>query len=200
MSEDSFLPERKFSPEVEHTLLALAERQMLSPARRAGYELRLVGATVLPQRQTIERTKWGTWLFVNHAEDPTSEEYGGRIPIPPDQLARLRELDRIGVTPKHAWIGHQLPDTYEDGAPLPRLVPDPPSLREKDERLTLGLASATSLYFKAITGFLAGAGTAPLLALGAAAGAGLDPIVFGGVQHPDLPVVEWCVLAQWEWE
>jgi hypothetical protein len=31
-------------------------------------------------------------------------------------------------------------------------------------------------------------------------GAGLDPIVLGGIKHPQYPVVEWAVLAQWEWE
>lgn len=30
--------------------------------------------------------------------------------------------------------------------------------------------------------------------------AGLDPIVLGGVQHPALPVVNWTVLAQWNWD
>jgi hypothetical protein len=33
----------------------------------------------------------------------------------------------------------------------------------------------------------------------AALGAGADPIVLGGVVAPDAPVVEWALLAQWEW-
>ena len=39
--------------------------------------------------------------------------------------------------------------------------------------------------------------SAPPLAI---LGAGLDPVVLGGVRHPTYPAVTWCVLAQWEWE
>jgi hypothetical protein len=187
MSEVSLLPAPQLDAEIERTLTELTEHRMLTPARRAGYELQLVGATVLPQRQTISRTQWGTWLFVDHTEDPTAEEYGGQVPIPTDQLAHLSMLDQHGVQPDLAWIIHQLPATYKDGDPLPQLVPAPRHLREKDERLSLWLAK----IIKRVKG------AAKNLA---EAGAGLDPVVLGGVKHPELPVVQWCVLAQWEWE
>jgi|ERR1700729_175377 len=170
--------------DMDQPLAALVERRMLAPARRAGYELRLVGATVLPQGQTIERTQYGTWLFVDHIDDPTAKQYSGQIPIPTRQITQLDEMYRAGVSPQYIRIGHQLPDDYQEGDPL---VPNPRHLREKDERLRLWLAKAADLFKGAASGL-------------AAAGAGLDPIIFGGVQHPERPIVGWCVLAHWEWE
>jgi hypothetical protein len=197
-----FLPAPSLTSDVERSLVELAEDRMISPARRAGYELRLVGATVLPQQETITQTQWGKWLFVSHLADPTAKEYKGKIPVPEDDvLPRLIELDRYGVRPQLLWLGHQLHEDYKEGDPLPQLVPPPRELREKDERLKLWLASAAELLFKGAALTLAAAAAAPMaLAAGTVAGAGLDPIIFGGVKHPKLPVVEWCALAQWEWE
>jgi hypothetical protein len=76
-------------------------------------------------------------------------------------------------------------------------------LRELDERLTLQLAKALRVYLKGVLILLGMAASAPLVVVGGAAtavGVGLDPIIFGGVKHPQLPVVMWCALAQWDWE
>jgi hypothetical protein len=201
MSEKPPLPAPLPDRNVERSLATLAEQRMLAPARQGGYELQLVGATVLPQRQTITRTKHGTWLFVDHAEDPTTKQYGGLLPIPAEQLDRLSELDRCGVSPQLVWIGHQLPRDYVESEPLPQLVPVPRDLREKDERLQLRLTRATDLFIKGTATILTGAALTPIAVAATVVGAiGLDPIVFGGVKHPELPLVEWCVLAQWEWE
>jgi hypothetical protein len=170
---------------------------MLSPARERGYDLRLVGATVLPQKQVIARTDWGTWLFVDHVEDPTARQYRGKIPVPTDQLGRLRDLELAGVSPDLVWLGHQQPDTWQEGDPVD--VPAPKHLREKDERLTRSLTVATQLFLRGVMATVSLA-AAPLAVVGALAGAGLDPIVLGGVRHPDAPVVQWVLLAQWEWE
>lgn len=197
----SLLPAPQLPKAIEHRLTDLAERRMLSPARQAHYELRLVGATVLPQRQVIARTQYGTWLFVSHVEDPTARQYRGRIPIPAEQYRKLVELDRVGVVPDLVWLGHQQPDSWQEGDRV--YVPAPRELREKDQRLELRLARGTELFVKRAGATLALAAAAPL-AVGAAAvgalGAGLDPIILGGVRHPTLPVVQWVLLAQWEWE
>jgi hypothetical protein len=169
---------------------------MLAPARESGYELRLLGATVLPQRQVIARSPHGTWMFVDHVADPTAERYRGKIPIPAEQHARLAALDRAGVRPDLVWLGHELPDSWREGHPVP--VPAPAQLREKDQRLTARLRTATRLFLRGAGATLAVA-TTPLAAA-AALGAGLDPIVLGGVRHPEAPVVEWALLAQWDWE
>lgn len=201
MSDVSLLPAPRLSTDIERSLVERAEHRMLAPARKAGYELRLVGATVLPQRQTIAKTQWGTWLFVNHLDDPTADQYGGRIPIPKDQMLQLATLDCHGVHPQHVWIGHELQPTWKEGDPASPLVPPPSELREKDERLRLRLQALSQLYLKLVGGIIGGAGALPIAA-GAAlvSGAGLDPIVFGGVQHPELPLVQWAVLAQWTWQ
>jgi hypothetical protein len=194
------LPTPRLSADIEPRLNELAERKMLSPAREAGYELRLVGATVLPQRQVIARTKYGAWLFVNHADDPTANRYKGNVPVPAEQHERLAELDRVGVCPDLLWLGHELPATWQEGDLVP--VPAPRHLREKDHRLTQRLKTGTELFLKGAGATLTVAATAPI-ALGAAvlaAGAGLDPIILGGAEHPDYPVVQWVLLAQWEWE
>lgn len=198
------LPSRQLSAEVKHELAELADRRMLSPAREAGYNLRLVGATVLPQRQTIARTQHGAWLFVSHFEDPTADEYGGRLPIPEDQIAHLAQLYELNVRPQEVWFGHELPATYKDGDSIPQLVPPPKELREKDEQLALRLEKATKLFLTGAAATVTAAAAAPLTVVGGAAGAlaaiGTDPIIFGGVKHPKFPVVEWCGLAQWDWE
>jgi hypothetical protein len=201
--ELDFLRAPRVSAAAVAELNELTEQKVLAPARRAGYELRLVGATVLPQRQTIEKTPWGTWLFVDHLEDPTAtRETGNRIPIPESQLARLEALRNSGVRVRHAWIGHQLPDSYREGDALPPLIPPARHLREKDERLTHRLRTWWNWLAKAAGATLTFAAAAPAIAGGAVASlaVGLDPIIFGGVQHPEHPVVQWVVLAQWEWE
>jgi hypothetical protein len=196
MSEVSLLPAPRLSADIEPRLIELAEQRMLSPARRHGYEVRLLGATVLPQRQVIARTSQGAWLFVDHVEDPTARQYKGKIPIPAEQHARLTALDRAGVHPDVVWLGHQLPATWREGDPIPQLVPAPRHLREKDQRLTQRLRVATELCLKGIGALL----SAPVAVAGAIAEAGLDPIVLGGVRHPEAPVVQWVLLAQWDWE
>lgn len=53
---DMLLPAPRVAGDIEPQLTAMAEQRMLTPARTARYELALVGATVLPQRQVICRS------------------------------------------------------------------------------------------------------------------------------------------------
>lgn len=197
MSDLLPLPDVPPESDVALALLDRAEQRLLAPARARGYELRLLGATVLPQRQVIARTPQGAWVFVDHVADPTALEYDGKIPIPAAEHAKLSELAAAGVRPDVVWLGHELPADYRDGEPIPQLVPSPAHLREKDQRLVQWLRTGSKLFL----GFAAGLGAAalsPLMLAGALAG--LDPIVLGGVRHPELPVVQWVLLAQWAWE
>jgi uncharacterized protein YjeT (DUF2065 family) len=198
MNELAVLPAPRSDLSVSSELSERTEARVLAPARQRGYELRLVGGTVLPQRQVIARSQWGTWLFVDHAEDPTAREYGGKIPIPLVQHARLSDLAQAGVRPDVVWLAHELPAGWEEGEAIPQLVPAPAHLREKDQRLVQRLRALSDATLKAagMTLAVAGAAASSLTVLGA----GLDPIVLGGIKHPQYPVVEWVVLAQWEWE
>lgn len=133
MTED-FLPAPRLDSDVEAYLAALTRECILEPAESAGLKVALLGATVLPQEQTICRSQHGTWLFVDNRNDPTAAEYDGKIPIPAVQHERLTALARAGVRPDHVWLAHELPSGWE-GAALPRLVPAPAPLRQQDEIL-----------------------------------------------------------------
>jgi hypothetical protein len=205
MPDNLLVPPRELfptslDPAPIRTLAKRADACLLTPAREAGYELSLLGATVLPQGQVIRRTPHGTWLLTNYSQDPTAASYGGRIPIPAEPHARLTELAAAGVAPDHVWLAHQLPEDWHPGQPLDGLVPDPKHLRQRDQRLIreLTAASRTAAQVLAVGGLALGAiAVAPLAMLD---GVGLDPIVLGGVQHPTLPLVVWAELAAWEWQ
>jgi hypothetical protein len=194
------LPPSNLDPAPIRTLTKRADVRLLAPACEAGYELSLLGTTVLPQRQVIRRTQQGTWLLTDYRQDATAALYGGRIPIPAESHARLTELAAAGVAPDHVWLAHQLPGDWQPGQPVDALVPDPKHLRQRDQRLIRGLqaASRTAAQVLAVGGLALGTmALAPLAMLG---GVGLDPVVLGGVQHPTLPLVVWVELARWEWQ
>lgn len=188
MSDDRvLLPPSGGGGELDRPLATLIERHMLAPARKAGVELTFAGVTKMPDgRPQIESTRWGSWLFASSSADPTAD-WLHRIPFPPDQLDRLKLLYQHNVDPEIISIAHQLPASYRDGDPLPRLVPDPPRMREKDEQIRRWLVKAKDAVKGVAAGF-------------ADAATKLDPLILGGMKHPDLPLVGWCVLAYWEWE
>jgi hypothetical protein len=199
MSSDSFFLEpQAASTAVSRVVVDLAEHRMLAPARRAGVELQFLGTSPPPVHEEEHKLASGIWKFVNHVDDLTAREFGGQIPIPLEQIATLKRLHEVGVRPQHIWLAHQMPPDFRSGDPIPRLVPAPRELRETDERLTLRLAAVTRLFLKGAGIVLAAAAT-PGIAV-AAAGAGLDPVILGGVEHPEQPLFGWCVLTQWEWE
>jgi hypothetical protein len=178
------------------TLAERAVNRMLSPAARAGLGLTVAGTTVLPREREICRSEHGDWLFVSYQDDPTAKYYGGKIPVPTAERQRLAALKDAGVRPDLIWLAHELPVGWDETQQLPNLVPVPPHLRRHDEALTRTLRNTAMA-----AGLLAATAIAAPLAIGAVAIAGmLDPIVLGGVKHPNLPVVQWAVLAQWTWE
>jgi hypothetical protein len=93
------------STEVQRTLFEQVQARVLEPGRRAGYELQLLGGTVLPQRQVIATTDHGKWLFVDHVDDPTAQRYKGKIPIPRDRHTKLVNLDQHYVDLHPAYQG-----------------------------------------------------------------------------------------------
>ena len=202
MSTESLLPAPHVSVPVARTMNELAEHRMLAPARSAGIELQFLGITHPPVHEQEHKLPSGIWKFVDHVNDPTAREFGGKIPIPQAKIAELVQLRDACVCPQHLWIVHQMPHGYQPGEPTPQLVPVPRELREKDERLQVGLTAATRLFVKgaAVTLAAAAAPGAAILSAGAGALVGLDPVILGGVEHPTLPLFAWCAPAQWDWE
>lgn len=188
------------APAPIRTLSQRAEARLLAPAREADYELALLGATVLPQGQVIHRTRRGAWLLTDYRQDPTAALYGGRVPIPAEPHARLIELAAAGVAPDHLWLAHQLPGDWQPGQPARGLVPDPRHLRERDERLVRGLRAASITAMRAFAVGVLGLGAMAVAPLALVSAVGLDPVVLGGVEHPELPLVGWVELARWEWQ
>ncbi|MBJ7469801.1 MAG: hypothetical protein JHD16_00795 [Solirubrobacteraceae bacterium] len=204
MTVTEVLPVVRPSAEVQRVLEHRTSSLVLSPARERGIELRPVGLTSLPDREVVVRTEHGTWLFADHVRDPTARRRlgwrRGRIPVPDEPLAQLHALHDAGVRPDLVWLGHELPGTWKEGDSVP--VPTPRALRESDERLARRLRLTTRILARGAALTVAAGAALPAAALlpVAALGAGLDPIVLGGVCHPATPVVSWTLLAQWDWE
>jgi hypothetical protein len=166
-----------------------AERRILSPARTAGFDLRPAGITGPPRQGEIVTGPWGKFGLTDHLRDPAMND--GQLPIPPDQIVRLRELDRV-IHSDLLWLAHGLPADWQPGQPLPPLVPTPRRLREADAR-------RVELWAKVFK-WIGTSAKAVGRAAGSVAAVGLDPVVLGGIQHPHAPAVYWVVLAQWDWE
>ena len=114
----------------------------------------------------------------------------------------MRALRDAGVSVDLIWIGHELPASWSPGEPLPALVPDARRYRELDQRLERVVRTTfeTSLAAVKTTARGIALGALGVGAAFASAGAGLDPVVLGGVRHPKEPVAAWTLLAQWHWE
>jgi hypothetical protein len=186
------------------------ELRMLQPAREIRREIQPIGVSRLPVGRMNETvySPDGPWKIVDVRDDPGRTDRRGRadsrgkMPVPVDLITMLREWHAANARPHYLVIAHQLPSTWREGDPLPP-IPTPRRLREKDERLTRQLEMGSRL----LLGVVGGLFLAPLapLAIGAAAlsgvgGVGADPVIFAGVRHPELPLVEWCYVCSWEWD
>ena len=180
-------------------------RLLLDPARSIGRDdVELVGITEIPRHPIVRQTENGMWFFAaDYLADPGLARDGG-IAIPRKELARLAALREAGVRPDLIWIAHELPAGWNPELPLPALVPDPPLMRDLDSGLERFVVATTSASVQVARGIAIGLALGVGLAVGVAAGSvalvGLDPVVLGGVRHPDRPVVAWANLAEWVWE
>lgn len=184
-------------------LMAETNRRMLRPARSVGCHLRPIGVSRPPRgrvRETIA-TDTGPWLLVDYRDDPVVQQRGD-LPVPPTVLTDLKRLRKTTFDPDLILIGHQQKPGWLDGDPIAP-VPAPRHLRELDERIRQRLEFGSELLFRGLGGLLLIA--ASPLALGAvifsgSGGVGLDPIVIGGVAHPELPLIEWVMICKWSYE
>lgn len=187
------------------------EARMLAPARRAGYELAVIGTSREPDGPLYWRgaPEGSWWLFTDHHSDPTAEQYGGVV-VPERERKKLVRLLREGFSPDRILIGHELGPDFEPGSPLPQLVPTRaakpavlPARADSARQSQVSLASAETaqtlgrVALKATVALTRGA-----LALGVAVGSAmgnLDPVIVAGVRDPGSGAVTWVEVARWAW-
>jgi len=183
-------------PRVGRTLIARLDERVLVPARAAGYDLPVLGATPRPRGVELVQIGSSPWLLADPFDDPTTRRTRGRLVIPGEARERLVSLVRAGVEPDVLHIAHELPPgtRLEDVRHLPR--PVDPKRRERDAHLAAGLrraVKAAAIGAGVAVGFVALAPAAL-----AAAASGLDPILLGGVLSADGEYVAWSELARWD--
>lgn len=189
-------------------------RRVVAPARTIGFDMKPLGVSGIPSEELFyQQTPAGNWLVISdYLRDPTRTGLTRKIPVPPDQLARLVAIRDAGCDFDRIWVAHEIPETWQPGTKLPRLVPKPRPVREFDARLSSALIATLMAPVRA------GAAIAHALDEAAAraserrarprsvifddwqGGDSLDPIILGGLDHPVREAVVWFLLAQWEWE
>jgi hypothetical protein len=188
---------------IANELAVPLERRIFTPLVEAGVPLPSTFLTDAPRPLDWRYTPRNTTLVAAHpARDPVAAAGGGLIPAPPEvrrQLAELRNYD-----PDLLWVVRELPGRWEPGQEPPRMIGV--ETRRENEQLHLQAAATaftvgrTLLYVAA--GVVLAAVGAPL-ALGAAVltiplAVGVDPIVLGGIVHPETGAVAWVPLAAWD--
>lgn len=199
-------PQQELDELVRGELEALVGRRIIGPAKAIRYDLPERGCSEPLVGETWWQRPGGDWVLATpRALDPAAAQWGGNMPAPPKVCERIAKLHRHGVTCDHVAVAHELPAGVGPGDPLPDLVPrSAPSPR--DQQAIAVSQAGLDLTVKAVRGVavLAGAAavggvavaTAGVAALGAVE---LDPILLGGIEHPEVPAVAWVELARWAW-
>lgn len=198
-------PPQVLEERTRQELETLVGRRMIGPAKAIGYDdLPSWGfSEPLTGEEWWQRPSGGWLLATPRALDPAAAQSGGDMPAPPEVCERIVELHRHGLNCDHVAVIHELPPGVGPGDPLPDLVPrSVPSLR--DEQAIALSQAGLDFTVQAVRGvtLLAGvavAGGVAVAAAGAASLGELDPILLGGVEHPEVPAVAWVELARWAW-
>ncbi len=195
-------------------LLAEATRErLLAPARRAGYDLPLIGTSEAPEGEFLWQApteRW--WVFNDHRDDPTVAQYGGVV-VPADVKERLTKLLAEGFSPDLILIGHEMPDRWKPGEPVPELVPVStqtlpaagaatpvlPRLVTSQTSRDVGVGALKVGKAAFLGGLALGVLTGQVVAAVAAAAAQLDPVIVAGVRAPGASYATWVEVARWEW-
>ncbi|MCA9859866.1 MAG: hypothetical protein KC438_09095 [Thermomicrobiales bacterium] len=184
------------------------EERLLGPARRADVVMPVLGTAPKP----TERVHWQAptgrwWLIDDFRSDPTAETYGGVV-VPVDVRDRLTDLLRAGFAPDIVLVGHEMPDRFVPGDPVPDLVPGqatpsdrmPATLVNPSTDAALEAARQGSEKALALTR-LAGKALVALVSAAAAAGSALgrlDPVIVAGVEV-EAGVFVWVEVDRWSW-
>jgi hypothetical protein len=177
--------------------------RVMAPAASIGADVPFLGILPIPDRPYVQRTNAGSFFFVSSYLDDPGLRRDGRIAIPKDHLLRLQQLRTAGVSVDEIWIGHQLPESWREGDAVPTLVPSPPLYRELDASMGHVIATGVAALGQAIrvgaTTLLSVAGAVATGVAGSVASVGTDPIILGGIRHPEHRSAAWVLLAKWDW-
>ncbi len=196
-------PSTELDERVREELEAFVGRRIIGPAKAIGYDLPERGFSEPLTGESWWQRPNGDWILATpRALDPAAAQSGGQMPAPPEVCERIAALHRHGVSCDHVAVIHELSSGVGPGDPLPALVPKrAPALG--DEQAIAFSRAGLDLAIQAVKGVavLGGAAVAGGMALGALplAALRLDPILLGGVEHPEVPAVAWVELARWDW-
>ena len=179
------------------------EERLLLPARRAGYDLPVIGTSEEPAGDAYWQGPTGSWwLITDRRTDPTAEIYGGVV-VPEAEREKLVRLLREGFAPDRILIGHEMGPRWTPGDPIPDFVPKRPSAPQGLQRADLAVASTKATM---TLGHAAVTATKALfvgaVAVGSAVGQALselDPVIIAGVRDPRSGAVTWVEVARWNW-
>lgn len=191
------------------------EERLYGPIAEAGYSAPPPVLTKRPAPLEVRYTNRETTLTAAHwARDPILTDQG-EIGAPDKELERLHRLDNAGIKPELVWVLRELPGTWRPNTRPPEMT-GVTTRRDNEQRYLQTAATAFAvgremLYVAAASAAAVVAGAVALGSIaiaGAAAGAraavtapladGLDPIVLGGIVHPETGAVAWVPLAAWD--
>jgi hypothetical protein len=177
------------------------ERRILAPARSIGEELSLVAITEPPPPVSIMHPpQGGTWIAARHDHDPVAEARGA-LHAPEAEIERLTKLHEAGVAPDVILVGHQLPDRWQPGDPVPAAYL--PAEVATVDRLLATQATAAGIGFdflRTLAGIGVGLGAVTAAGIGRAvdAAVSLDPFLLGGIHDPKTGLIGWVFLGGWD--
>jgi hypothetical protein len=177
------------------------ERRVLAPARRIGEELSLVAITEPPPPVSIMHPpQGGTWIAARADCDPVAEVRGA-LHAPEAEIARLAKLYEAGVDPDVILVGHQLPDRWQPGDPVPAAYL--PAEVATVDRLLATQAAVAGIGFdflRTLAGIRVGLGAATAAGISRAADAvaALDPFLLFGTRDTESGLIGWTFAGAWD--
>lgn len=195
-------------PPINREISEAVEERLLEPARRADVVVPVLGTAPKPTGRVHWQAPTGRWWLIDEfRSDPTAQAYGGVV-VPAEVRGRLKDLLRAGFAPDIVLVGHEMPDRFAPGDPVPDLVPGqatpsdrmPATLVNPSTDAALDAARQGSEKALALTR-LAGKALVALVSAAAAAGSALsrlDPVIVAGVEV-EAGVFVWVEVDRWSW-
>lgn len=190
-------------------------RRIYAPIGAAGYDAPQPILTRYPPPLEVRHSDRDTTLTAAlYEHDPLITQDRGRLRAPKSERRKLKDLSAARIDPDLVVVLREIPGTWWPGEPPPRMIglKTAETLRDHHiQHLQVGAAAfvfGRALLYTAAAAFAVVAGAAAALGAVTIAGAGavaaaplavgLDPIVLGGIVHPETGAVAWVPLAAWD--